>query len=109
MFKLFAELIAIHIDSRDRLASSEADLEDERQTAELREQFVAVLGHDLRNPLASIQGGTELLMKKPLDDRSKEIVGMMRNSAARMSELINNVLRSGARPDGRRFPIESRY
>ena len=92
MFKLFAELIAIHIDSTDRLASSEANLANERPTAELREQFVAVLGHDLRNPLASIQGGTELLMRRSLDDRSKDIVRMMRNSAARMSELINNVL-----------------
>ena len=92
MFKLFAELIAIHIDLTDRLASSEANLADERQTAELREQFVAVLGHDLRNPLASIQGGTELLMKRRLDDRSRDIVRMMRNSAARMSELIGNVL-----------------
>jgi signal transduction histidine kinase len=92
MFKLFAELIAIQIDSTGRLASSEANLEDERKTAELREQFVAILGHDLRNPLASIQGAAELLMKRTLDHRSKQIVGMMRSSAARMSELINNVL-----------------
>jgi signal transduction histidine kinase len=92
MFKLFAELIAIQIDSTGRLASSEANLEDERKTAELREQFVAILGHDLRNPLASIQGAAELLMKRTLDERSKQIVRMMRSSAARMSELINNVL-----------------
>jgi signal transduction histidine kinase len=87
MFKLFAQLIAIHIDSTDRLASSEASLADERKTAELREQFVAVLGHDLRNPLASIDGGAQLLMKRPLDDRSNEIVAMKRNGVARMGEL----------------------
>jgi GAF domain-containing protein len=50
MFKLFAELIAFHLDAADRLATSEASLSGERQTAELREQFIAVLGHDLRNP-----------------------------------------------------------
>ena len=92
MFKLFSELIAFHIDLNNRLVSSEATLADERKTAELREQFVAVLGHDLRNPLASIEGGAQLLMKGPLDDRSKEIVAMMQNGVARMSELINNVL-----------------
>jgi signal transduction histidine kinase len=92
MFKLFAELIAFHIDSTNRLATSEADLLDERETAELREQFIAVLGHDLRNPLASIVSGMRLLDKRPLDDPSKELVGMMRNSAARMDELIGNVL-----------------
>jgi signal transduction histidine kinase len=92
MFKLFAELIAFHIDSTDRLATSEADLLDERKTAELREQFIAVLGHDLRNPLASIDSGTRLLSRSPLDDRSKEIVAMMQNSAARMNALIGNVM-----------------
>jgi signal transduction histidine kinase len=92
MFKLFAELIAFHIDSTDRLVTSESSLLNERKTAELREQFIAVLGHDLRNPVASIDGGTRLLLRKNLDDKSREIVTMMQSSAARMAELINNVL-----------------
>ena len=70
MFKLFAELIAFHINSTDRLASSEADLLDERRTAELREQFIAVLGHDLRDPLASINSGTQILLRWPLDAKA---------------------------------------
>src|ERR1700734_3878203 len=49
MFRLFAELIAIHLDATDRVAASEARLLSERETSELREQFIAVLGHDLRN------------------------------------------------------------
>jgi signal transduction histidine kinase len=92
MFRLFAELIAFHIDSTDQLASSEATLMDERQTAELRDQFIAVLGHDLRNPLAAIAAGTRLLLKTPLDGKAAEIVGMMQSSVARMSGLIANVL-----------------
>ena len=66
MFNLFAELIAFHLDAQERLAASAASLSDERRTAELREQFIAVLGHDLRNPLASIDGGAQLLGKMPL-------------------------------------------
>ena len=91
MFKLFPELIASYIDSNDRQASSEATLADERKTPELREQFVGVLGHDLRNPLASIEGGAQLLMRRPLDDRSK---GNRPDDAKRggTDELINNVL-----------------
>jgi signal transduction histidine kinase len=92
MFKLFAELIAFHLDAVDRLASSEATLSNERRTAELREQFIAVLGHDLRNPLASIDAGTRLLLKTPLDEKAINIVGLMRNSVSRMSGLINNLL-----------------
>jgi signal transduction histidine kinase len=92
MFKLFAELIATHIDSTDRLASSEASLLDERRRAELREQFIAVLGHDLRNPLAAIDAGTKLLLKTQLNDKGLAIVGAMQRSAARMTGLINDVL-----------------
>jgi signal transduction histidine kinase len=92
MFKLFAELIAFHIDATERLASSEASLMDARKTAELREQFIAVLGHDLRNPLASIDAGAKLLLKTPLDGRAVELVGMMRSSIGRMARLIVNVL-----------------
>ena len=92
MFKLFAELIAFHIDATDRLSTSEADLLDERRTAELREQFIAVLGHDLRNPLALIDAGAKLLLKRPLDDKATRLVTMMQSSATRMTALINDVL-----------------
>src|ERR1700733_335989 len=74
MFKLFAELIAFHLDAIERVASSEATLFDERKTSELREQFIAVLGHDLRNPLASIASGVRLLGKEAQSERAQGIV-----------------------------------
>ena len=92
MFRLFAELIAFHLDAQTRLASSEAQLVSEQQSAELREQFIAVLGHDLRNPLASIEAGTRMLLKTPLDERASKIVGLMQTTVSRMSGLIDNVL-----------------
>jgi signal transduction histidine kinase len=92
MFKLFAELIAFHLDASERLASSEASLLDERQASELREQFIAVLGHDLRNPLASIDAGAKLLLKAPLNEKALGIVAMMQSSVTRMSGLIRDVL-----------------
>ena len=92
MFKLFAELIAFHLDTGQRLASAEARLLDERAAAELREQFIAVLGHDLRNPLASISAGTRLLQKAALDQQARSVIEMMDKSVARMVTLIDNVL-----------------
>jgi signal transduction histidine kinase len=91
-FKMFADLIGFHLDAQDRLAASEAALLDARQTAELREQFIAVLGHDLRNPLASIDAGATMLLKTPLDTRASDILGLMRKSVGRMAGLIDNVL-----------------
>jgi signal transduction histidine kinase len=92
MFKLFAELIAFHLDAHSRLALSEEQLFTERQAAELREQFIAVLGHDLRNPLAAIDAGTRLLARTPLNDKAQSIIGQMQASVVRMSGLITNVL-----------------
>ena len=90
MFKLFAELIATHLDAARRVAASEARLLGERETSELREQFIAVLGHDLRNPLASISAGTNLLVRGSRD--SAPILALMQQSVARMSALIDNLL-----------------
>src|SRR4051794_38236207 len=92
MFKLFAEMIAYHLDAGQRLASAEASLLDARAASELREQFIAVLGHDLRNPLASIAAGTRLIKKTPLDEKATTILDMMHKSVERMSALIDNVL-----------------
>lgn len=92
MFKLFAELIATHLEALERASSSEATLLGERETSELREQFIAVLGHDLRNPLASIAAGARMLPKAASIDAATEIVGLIEKSIARMSALIDDVL-----------------
>jgi signal transduction histidine kinase len=92
MFKLFAELIAFHIDALDRVAATEARLLDEQKSSELREQFIAVLGHDLRNPLAAVSAGAELLQSTELSDRAVRLVGIIRGGAARMSSLIDDVM-----------------
>jgi signal transduction histidine kinase len=93
MFQLFAELIAFHLDAQDRLAQSEAALLNERQTAELREQFIAVLGHDLRNPLAAIRAGVNLLARPQIEPtRLAAISTMMQNSVTRMAGLVDNLM-----------------
>lgn len=75
-----------------RLAESDAALLDAQATAALREQFVAILGHDLRNPLAAMMSGLTLLRRSTQDERGTRILGMMEQSAARMGELIKNML-----------------
>jgi signal transduction histidine kinase len=90
--KLFTELIAMHLDSRERLARSEAALLDAGETAELREHFIAVLGHDLRNPLAAIEAGTRMLARMELEPRATQIVLRMQESCRRMAGLIGDVL-----------------
>jgi signal transduction histidine kinase len=92
MFKLFADLIAVHLDAQDRLTLSEMALQTERKNAELREQFIAVLGHDLRNPLASIDASAEVLLRMPLSEKARPGVERIKRSVARMAGLIANVM-----------------
>ena len=90
IFKLFAELIAFHLDANLRVAESEARLAQERELSELREQFIAVLGHDLRNPLAAVGAGMTILARHP--ERAGTIAVQIERSIARMSGLIDDVM-----------------
>lgn len=92
MFTLFAELIALQLDAQDRLALSEAALVDARYTAKLREEFIAVLGHDLRNPLASIASGTHVLNSTATDPQARKVLAIIQKSVRRMARLIDDVM-----------------
>ena len=92
MFKLFADLIGRHLQARERLGKSEAALVAAKQAADLHGQFVAVLGHDLRNPLSAVQAGAKMLLGLGLDKRAANIATVIDRSAARMTGLIDNVL-----------------
>ena len=92
MFELYAELIAHHLNSHDHMIAAQSALVEAQRAAELREQFIAVLGHDLRNPLGAISSAVILLEKTPLNERGASLVAMMQKSTGRMAELIDNVL-----------------
>ncbi len=89
---LFAQLITKHLDTESRLSESEVALLDARATSELREQFIAVLGHDLRTPLGSILLGADLLQGEALSARGASVVARMKRSAQRMAGLVDDVL-----------------
>jgi signal transduction histidine kinase len=93
MFKNFAQLIAFHLDAQERAARQDAALVDAREAADLREQFIAILAHDLRNPLASIDAGINVLLRRGPDEKTlRDVGGHIRNSAKRMAGLIDDML-----------------
>jgi sigma-B regulation protein RsbU (phosphoserine phosphatase) len=67
-------------------------LRREHDAAELREQFIAVLGHDLRNPLASISAGARLLDQTAQSEKQRQIIAMMQTTVMRMAKLIDDIL-----------------
>lgn len=93
MFQLFAKLIAANLDSNADLVQAQIDLAEERELAVVREQFVAVLGHDLRNPIASMMAGIRRLGRTAeMSAESRNVVVLMQSSAIRMRDLVDNVL-----------------
>jgi len=92
MFRLFAELIAKNLDGQRKLAVTESALLQERADAELREQFIAVLAHDLRAPMSSIRSLMDLMLKTPLNEDATTMGRLMRDSSTRMLGLIDNLL-----------------
>jgi len=64
----------------------------EQRNAELREQFIAVLGHDLRNPLAAINAGRRMIEKEHQDPKTIRVLRLMGESVTRMSGLIDNLM-----------------
>ena len=92
MFNLFAELIAFHIDASQKVTKSESNLLEEQENSGMREQFIAVLGHDLRNPLNAITSGAEVLKYCGVNERGKEVIEMMQGCVVRMNDMIGSVL-----------------
>ena len=92
MFQLFAKLVASQLDAEDKLALVNQSLVVQQREAELREQFIAVLGHDLRNPVAAMSGGANLLLREEPNDKSTRVIMMMQNTVLRMTNLIDNML-----------------
>jgi len=63
------------------------------ETIRLRTELLAMLGHDLRDPLQSITMAAHVLQRSPSGDgRGGELGTRIRNSSGRMQRLITQVL-----------------
>jgi signal transduction histidine kinase len=92
MFTRFAALIAMQLDSEMARQQDQSALRGAHADNELREQFIAILGHDLRNPLQAVYSAGVLLEKKITDPALKGVAARIKVSVKRMSSLINDVL-----------------
>ena len=101
----FARMLALQIEAEENLQKTEVALKQERETAELREQFIAVLGHDLRNPLFAISAGAEMLLRKLPDEANLKRARHILTSARRATKLVDDVLDFARGSLGRGIPV----
>ena len=79
-------------ETRQAIAAERAALEEKARIHEFQERFLAILGHDLRNPLASIDMGTGILRQRSTNLTDIRVLERMHGSSVRMSRMIEQIL-----------------
>jgi PAS domain S-box-containing protein len=74
------------------LAAERAAFAEKSRLQEFQERFLAILGHDLRNPLAAIEMGTSVLRQLSADPAMTRTLDRMHSSSRRMSRMIEQIL-----------------
>jgi signal transduction histidine kinase len=92
LFVLFSRLIALQLENQRRRRQAEADVDIERANSALREQFIAIVGHDLRNPLAGIHAGVAVLEQVSNDPgKVLKVAGSLARGVRRMTLLVDDI------------------
>ncbi|WP_324719341.1 GAF domain-containing sensor histidine kinase [Salinimicrobium sp. HB62] len=92
MFKLFTDLISFHLETVERMEATSKTLQEEREMADLRDQFIAILGHDLKNPIATMRMSSDILLKMSKEELTLKHASMIKSTSFRMQNLIENIL-----------------
>lgn len=91
-FRMFSEMISDQLDIVDELQHQQDALMTARDTARLREEFIAIVGHDLRNPLASLSAGLRMISQPEHEDDTRLLLTEMNRSVERMTSIVANLL-----------------
>lgn len=101
-----AEFISAHISQLfeyQRLVDRVANLEAHRRLAQLQEDFIAAVSHELNTPLGFIKGYTTTLLRKDTDwdeETRLKFLTIIDEEADRLSELIDDLLDSSRLQSG---------
>ncbi len=108
----FAGFVGTVIDVHDRALLQQ---EQQRLAAELTEknrmqsEFLFTLAHELRNPLAPIRTGLELMRVRPTADNAGKVQAMMQRQVDHMVRLVDDLLDMARLSEGklelRRTPV----
>jgi PAS domain S-box-containing protein len=74
--------IADHVLARSRLEAA-----DRR-----KDEFLAMLAHELRNPLAPIRNASQLLARSATTDSHRRVVGILQRQVTQLTRLVDDLL-----------------
>ena len=68
------------------------DVTDARAATAARDAFLGVLSHELRTPITTIYGGSELLQRGLDGERRTEVINDIRDESERLARLVEDLL-----------------
>ncbi|HET9909744.1 MAG TPA: response regulator [Anaerolineales bacterium] len=64
-----------------------------KRLEKVKNEFIATASHDLRNPITSIRGYSQLIQHSgPLSDNQRDFVQRIQHASSHMTELVENML-----------------
>ncbi|MBL9162143.1 MAG: PAS domain S-box protein [Planctomycetaceae bacterium] len=84
----FLGYVGCSVDVTEMKASENSLREADRR----KDDFLAMLGHELRNPLAGIVTGAQVLAMLNLDEEAAEMQAVIARQAAQMSRIVDDLL-----------------
>lgn len=87
----FLELFEQKCQLRRQLVDLERVTGELTESLRMSETFVAALGHDLRSPLTAMSFGLAMLERQVTEPAAQRVVGRMRSSTRRMTEMIDQL------------------
>ncbi|BDI18539.1 hypothetical protein ANSO36C_43410 [Nostoc cf. commune SO-36] len=93
LLQLMSEQIAIALDRANLIVSIQQQAEQLQRANQIKDEFLAVLSHELRSPLNPILGWAQLLQKGKLNAaRQREAILTIERNAKLQSQLIEDLL-----------------
>lgn len=81
---------------RQQLAEQRDVLREQAEALRLadrrKDEFLAILAHELRNPLAALHGGLAMLLRQPDGPKAERIGGLMQGQMTHLVRLVDDLL-----------------
>jgi signal transduction histidine kinase len=106
VFRHLADLVGYQLEQEDELDRRDAQLLSAHEAAQLREQLIGIVSHDLRSPLNAITMSAAALVRRDnLDERTRWGLNLILDSADRANRLIRDLLDFTQARMGKALPV----